>query len=395
MPQRARDVDLAVVGAGPVGLATAWRACAAGLRVAVLDRAALFNAAGGSGGAERQWRYQYSDAASARLVVAAAESWRRLEAAADRVLVHPTGSLWFGDVEHDTNEGQIRAAAATLDEVGLGYTWMTAAEIEKRFGFAGLRPEYEGFHQPDGGVIDVRGTLWALHALALATGRLELCERVAVRAVEAVGDRVRLDLGGSCLTADRCVVAAGGHTAQLLAPLGVRLRTKVFEMPSAYFRVRGPQVDFPTWFAFEPPTDQDPGLYYGFGRNPWAARGLVRVAPDSEAYPFASPDEATGRPRAEELGRLAAWVSRHLPDLDPEPVEPSTCLVSLPDEGDANFHLGRVPGAEQIAYCASGWIYKFVPLLGEVCLDLVLDGAPRADLAALLPLRPGSPEGSS
>lgn len=395
MPTPEGDIDLAVIGAGPVGLATAWRASAAGLRVAVLDRGALFHGDGGSGGSERQWRYQYSDVESARLVVAAAQAWRRLEAAVDRRLVHPTGSLWFGDVEHDTNEGQIRAAAASLDEIGLTYQWLAAGEIEKRFGFCGLRPDYEGFYQPDGGVIDVRGTLWALCALARATGRVDIHEHVEVRAVDAAGDGVRLDLGGVVMKAQRCVVAAGAHTPQLLAPLGVSLATKMFEMPSAYFRVRDEHTDFPTWFAFEPPTTDDPGLYYGFGRNPWAARGLVRVAPDSEAYLFASPDEATGEPRDEEITRLIAWVSKHLPDLDPRPIDATTCLVSLPGEDEVTFHLGRVPGAEQIVYCASGWIYKFVPLLGEVCFDLVCDGTPNAEILPLLPLDAPSTVASS
>lgn len=376
-------IDLAVVGGGAVGLAAAWRASAAGLRAVVVERAALFHGAGGSGGAERQWRLQYSDVESARLVVEAQESWRRLELAIDRPLIHRTGSLWYGDVEHETNEGQIRAAVSVLDALGLPYEWLDAPTIEKRFGFRRLDPTYQGFLQPDGGVLDVRATLWALYTLARGGG-VEVRENTVVHAVEPDGDGVRVVTDHGTIAARHCVVTAGAHTSALLAPLGVHAGTKMFEMPSAYFRVRDDAVDYPTWFAFERPTDEDPGLYYGFGRNPWAARGLVRVAPDSEAHLLATANDATGQVRPEEMRRLSAWVARHLPDLDPTPIEPSTCLVTLPDGHDRTFHLGRVPGAEQIVYCASGWIFKFVPLLGEVCASLVRHGEPPAGLAPLL-----------
>jgi sarcosine oxidase len=369
--------DVAVIGAGAVGLAAAWRAGAAGLKVVAIEQGTLFHAKGGSGAAERQWRYQYSDVESATLVLAAAESWRRLESAVDRRLIHPTGSLWFGDVGHDTNEGQIIAAAATLETLDLPFEWLDAPTIEKRYGFHALDHKYEGFYQPDGGVIDVRGTLWALFDLARATGHVEVLENTSVQAIEPSGHGIQIRTSRGTIAAVSCVIAAGAHTAGLLRPLGVRTENKIFEMPSAYFRVRDDNIDYPTWFAFEPPTDTEPGLYYGFGRNPWGARGLVRVAPDSEAYLLGSPEEATGIPRAEEMRRLSVWVARHLPDLDPEPIDASTCLVSLPEEHDRTFHLGRVPGADRIIYCASGWIYKFVPLLGEICLSLAEgDGLP-------------------
>lgn len=361
--------DLAVIGAGAVGLATAWRAGTTGLKVVAIEQDTLFHPRGGSGAAERQWRYQYRDVESASLALAAAESWRRLESAVDRRLIRPTGSLWFGDVGQDTNEGLIIAAAATLETLDLPFEWLDAPTIEKRYGFHLLDPKYEGFYQPDGGVIDVPGTLWALHDLALATGHVDVLEHTSVHAIEPSGHGIHIQTSRGTIATVSCVIAAGAHTDTLLRPLGVQAQTRKFEINSGYFRVRDGGTDYPTWFALESPSDSEPGRYYGFGRNPWSARGLVRVVN--------WPSAPSGRPRSEEMGRLSAWVSAHLPDLDPDPVDASTSLVSLPEEPGKILNLGRVPGADTIIYCVSGWIRQFIPLLGEICLSLAEgDGLP-------------------
>ena len=49
-----------------------------------------------------------------------------------------------------------------LDRVGLPYRWLSAKQIEQEYHFAKLPGTYEGFFQPDGGMVDVRGTLWLL-----------------------------------------------------------------------------------------------------------------------------------------------------------------------------------------------------------------------------------------
>ncbi|KXK63884.1 hypothetical protein AWW66_00035 [Micromonospora rosaria] len=376
--------DIAVIGGGAVGLATAWAAGAAGLSVVLFERQPLFHDGGSSGGAERQWRLQYSDERLARLVLAAVPAWRRLEHDIDRPLVHRTGSLWFGDIDQDSNEGQIRAAVAVLDRLSLPYEWLDVKDIESRFGFGGLPGHYQGFHQPDGGAIDVRATLWSLYTLAVATGARILPE-VPVREIRPTGTGVQVVTAAGTTRAGAVVVAAGAATTPLLEPLGVHLAMRTFEMPSAYFRLRDPAQDYPTWFAFEPPEESGDAHYYGFGRNPWGHRDLVRVAPDSEANPLPEASRATGVARDADLRRLSAWVDRHLAGLDPTPLAPSTCLVTLPADHDRAFRVGRVPGAERVVYCTSGWIFKFVPLLGQVCVDLAVHGAASADVAELLP----------
>ena len=63
-----------------MGLATAWRAAAAGLRVVLIEQFEFGHVRGASHGTERIFRYGYTDRTYVRLAVAAEDGWRQLEA---------------------------------------------------------------------------------------------------------------------------------------------------------------------------------------------------------------------------------------------------------------------------------------------------------------------------
>ncbi|MEV6632803.1 FAD-dependent oxidoreductase [Actinoplanes sp. NPDC051470] len=374
-----KTYDLIVVGAGPVGLATAWHAARRGRSVLVLEQYDPSTGRGSSGGAERQWRLQYAQEDLTRLTLEALPYWRELERAAGRRLIHATGSLWFGDIDQATNEGQIAGAAAILERVGVDYEWLTAREIEKRYGFAGLPAAYEGFYQPDGGMIDVGGTRWALHEQALIAGA-EVVTRRRVIGLSPDRTGVTVRTTDAAYRAERVVVAAGAFAGPLLAPLGITLDVELLEMTSCSFRLRDPATELPTWFAFERATEEDTNLFYGFGRNPWAADDLVRAGPDFEDRTLPGPYDAGRVPDPRHLERVTGWIAEHLPVLVPEPVEPRTCLIALPHDPGRQFYLGPVPGAERIVVHSAGWGFKYVPLFGRACAELALDGSTAFDL---------------
>lgn len=382
MSGNATTFDLAVVGGGAVGLAVAWRAARTGRSVVLLEQGRFFNDDAGSAGAERQWRLQYSEEDLTRLVLTAVPLWRELENAVGRRLIHPTGSLWFGEVAESTNEGHITDAASVLDRLDVPYEWMDAAEIERRFGFRDLPEHYEGFHQPDGGVIDVRATLFGLYLQARAAGA-ELREGCRVTAVEPGDDGVRVVTADGPVAAEKVVMAGGAYSGELLEPLGVHLDVEIYEMATAYFRPRDAGVDYPTWFVFQRPEESDSNLFYGFGRSPWEPRDLIRVAPDFEVHPHRDPRLASGTPRSADLSRTSDWVRRHMPGLDPEPQQPSTCLVALPADHKRGFYLGPVPDTDRVIVCTAGWMFKFVPLFAQICVDLAADGTTAHDISRL------------
>ena len=380
----AQGYDIIVVGAGPVGLAAAWHAARRGRSVLVLEQFELFTQHGSSGGDERQWRLQYSQEDLARLTLEALSLWQELERAGNRRLVHPTGSLWFGDTAEATNEGQISAALEVLDRVGIGYDRLTARDIENRFPFTGLPATYEGFYQPDGGMNDVRATLWMLFEQARSAGA-KIREHERVTELDPDGDGVTVRTSRGVFRADQVIVAAGAFADGLLDPLGIKLELHRFAMTSVSFRLRDATADLPTWFAFQPATAADTNLFYGFGRNPWSASDLVRAAPDFEDNVVKDPYEADHTAHPRHVSRVVEWVTAHLPVLDPEPHQPRSHLAVLPADPNRQFYFGRppsgVPHGERLVVFSAGWGFKFVPLLGRACADLAIHGSTSYDLS--------------
>ncbi|WP_179956953.1 FAD-dependent oxidoreductase [Amycolatopsis anabasis] len=380
--------DIIVVGGGPVGLSCGWQASAQGQRTLVLDRHGFFNEQCGTSGAERHWRLQYTQEDLFRLTLETLPLWRRLESLAERKLIHHIGSLWFGDIEVDTNEGQIAETARVMDKLELRYDWLTAKEIERRYGFTNLPKHYAGFMQPDGGAIDVRGTLAALYGLAQQHGcHLRGGERVLGLTPDADGVTVRTDR--TTYRAAKVVLANGAEVNHLLTPLGATLDIKLYEMALVSLPRRDEDVDFPFWFVFQQPTEEDTNLFYGFGRNPWSPSELVRLGPVFEVNPIDDADQATGVPDPRHVRRLTSWVGEHVPSLDPTPAQTSTCLAVLPGDPRRQFYLGLadklVPHGEHIVLYSSGWGFKFVPLLGEICVDLAMSGTTKHDISRLSP----------
>lgn len=376
--------DIVIVGGGPIGLAAAGVGARRGLSVLVLEQFELLHERGSSGGAERQWRLQYAQEDLARLTVEAVPLWDELEQAGRRRLIHRTGSLWFGDTTTSTNEGQVDAAVRVLDRIGLPYEWLTAREIERRYRFSRLPASYEGFFQPDGGMVDVRATLWVLLEQARAADA-HIHDREPVLEIAPDDDGVTVRSTRGTYRADYLIVAAGAFAAPLLGPLGIDLEVELYEMTTAYFRCLDSGFDYPTWFVFQEPTDEDTNLFYGFGRMPWAPGDLVRVAPDFEVNAFHDPRRAGRVADPVHVKRTADWVAEHMPGLDPAPVQPDTCLIALPKDPDRQFYFGTaphgVPGAERMVIHSAGWGFKYVPLLGRACVELALDGRTGYDLS--------------
>jgi monomeric sarcosine oxidase len=330
------SVDVAVVGAGVMGAATAWQLAAAGRRVVLLEQFALGHRRGSSHGTSRIFRFSYRTPAWVVMAQEALPRWRDLEVAAGEPLLRLTGGLDLGS--------EATANAAALEACGAAHAWLEPAEVSRRF--PAVAVDDVALFSPDAGIVLGDRALAALLRLAVASGA-EVRERVAVTRLAQDGAAVTADTSAGEVRADVVVIAAGAWAPALLATAGITLRAVPTRQTVVYFHVAG---DIPSLVEWATPP-----------RYALAAPGVGVKAGEHHVGPVTDPATAAA-PDREAVARVAGWVAERFPAADPEPVAAETCLyTTTPDEGFVLERHGRVV----VASPCSGHGFKFAPLIGE------------------------------
>lgn len=211
--------DAIVVGAGIVGVATAWELARRGSRVVLLDAGEVSGGTTGLGEgnvlcADKDAGRELELAVLGRAMYDEVEAWVGEPARIRRkgaLIVHPEAATWAGEP----------ARAARLRTAGVEVELLAADEVRAR------EPELRGDVH---GALLVRGDLQCdprriARALALlaADAGADVRERAPVRALLVEGGAVvgvRID-GGAELRAPAVVVAAGPWSAELLGGAGL------------------------------------------------------------------------------------------------------------------------------------------------------------------------------
>src|SRR5260370_5885786 len=106
--------DVAIIGAGLLGMAAGRALPARGYDVVVLEQAEIGHPAAGSKGSCRIFRLGYPDPAYVTAARQAGELWRALEAGSGRRILLPTPHLTFGTRLHPV-QGAIPAGRPTRE----------------------------------------------------------------------------------------------------------------------------------------------------------------------------------------------------------------------------------------------------------------------------------------
>ncbi len=350
------EPDISVVGAGIVGLSTAYSLLERGTAVRVYEVGRPGN--GQSGGEGRIFRHAHDDPRLARFAVGSRAIWREWQERLGVELVSDDGVVALGP--------PVERRLPVLDEVGgVRARAIDAAEVAERL------PLLAGYSGPamldeDGGAIR---TSAAIEALAGALGESVVTDEVI--AIRPTGDgRAEVQAGGSRFTYSRVVVCAGRGTPQLARGVGLSLPVRPAAHVRCTFAVRG---DPPPLLAC---LQDGSGDFGETGTYATPAPGNRRYAVGLSQTVEVQGDGSLFDPGGlAALGdRAATYVSEALPGLDPQPLDYRHCWVTELPWGPDGVAVWE---ADAMLFVAGHNLFKQAPALGRALASAALgDGLP-------------------
>jgi sarcosine oxidase len=330
--------DVAVIGAGIVGLSTAYALSERGVDFRLFEAARP--GAGQSAGRTRIFRHGHERAELVRLALESRRVWEEWERRLGVRLLGREGVVVTGPAA--------RRRERLLAEAGVPCRLITPAEQEDALPI--FTPSDDVALLDDlGGSTDVRASI---EALSRAIG-----QHLVLGQVFRISGREQpvLEASEDIWEAERVIVCAGAGVRDLTDGLGIAVPVSVGCHARARFTVRGSHADAAL------PSLQDLSGVHGetvyAGPVPGEGTYVVGLSgPDNEV-----PAGQGGVDRL--VRRIAGYVERALPGLEPEPIDVRLCLTTMLPEGGDTFRIWR---AGSVLVLAGDNLFKFGPVLGRL-----------------------------
>ncbi|MFW0794378.1 FAD-dependent oxidoreductase [Gordonia sp. CPCC 205515] len=342
--------DVAVIGAGVIGLSAAYHLARQGLSVTIYDPGVP--GYGQSAGQSRIFRHAHDDPRLIRLAVRAREQWREWGDEFGTTLVSDDGAIALGP--------SVRRRLALLRQSGVDARLLDSAQLRE---LLPILADYSGdaMFDPFGGSIHTRAAIEAL--TATFAGRF-VPEQVIT--LENSGEGVIVRCPTTVGRHGSAVVCAGRGTAALARGVGLALPIRL----GAHVRVT---------FSLRTGVDRLPTLQDGSGV--FGAAGVYAAAyPDRSGYGLGmaesvdahddgAVDDAAGLARLAD--DAARYVEHALPGVDPTPRDVVHCWVTALPWGDDGMAIWR---SGPVSILAGHNLFKHAPVIGEALAESVVDG---------------------
>jgi sarcosine oxidase len=351
--------DLAVVGAGIVGLSTAYAATREGLSVTVYDAAPP--GSGQSAGQSRLFRHAHDDPRLVAMALEGRDLWRAWETELGVQLVSDDGVVAIGPAVDD----RLKVLESFPH---LPVRRIDATEVAERLP---LLAAYDGPAMLDeaGGAIRTRA---AVTALAERLRDSIVVDHVLSLAPTGSG-AVEVRTGTGRREHGHALVCAGRGTPALARGAGVSIPVRHDATLRVSFAVRDTPPARVAALLDGSGAFGESGVYASpYPGNRHYAVGLGVHVPGGEDGSITDPGQL-----ADVTDRTASYVARALPGLDATPVDYVHCWVTELSWGHDAMAVWQAPGA---SFVAGNNLFKHAPALGRALVASVVDGRLRDDL---------------
>lgn len=360
--------EVAVVGMGAIGSATAYHLARRGAKVVALEQYELGHVRGASHDTSRIVRTSYGASSYVRLAQSAYRDWADLEQESGERLLTITGGVILIPTDGPYSASDFTVA---LTECGVEHELLSPAEVQARWPQFRVPENVETVYTADTGIAHASRTVATLQMRARMHGA-EIRDRTAVLGLTPDTDGVIVHTATGDIRAGKVIVAADAWTNTLLKPLGAEIPLDIMQEQVTYFHPAEPddydRARFPVWIW------EDDECYYGF---PTFGEPSIKAARDVSDNRM-TPEQRSFVPSPELTTQLSDFMSGLIPGKGPE-LRTVTCQYALTK--DRRFVLSALPQHPDIIVgLAAGHGFKFTPTLGRVLAELALDGESTDDL---------------
>lgn len=379
--------DLVVVGVGTVGSMALWHAASRGARVLGVERYGIGHQRGAAGGETRIFRTAYKEGRQyVPLLERSRQLWDQLERTHGTRLFIPTGALTIGPDSHP-EVAEVMASARAHD---LPLEVLDADETSSRFPQHRLTDEEIAVLDPSGGLLLPSAAIEAAVGTAVTLGAAVRTETTVSGLVSTAGGVQVVLADGGTVRARRVIVTVGPWTRQLVPEVASQMEVRRSVLH---------------WFA-----PRDPGSYGperfpvgirrgGIDRNlsffPSVDGSTIKVNYHVPKQVVPDPERFDGTIDPDYSARVAAGIVPLFDGLEPHAHRAAGYMEGYTH--DNHGLVGELAGRPGVLVLAgfSGHGFKMSPALGEIAVDMALEGGVEHDLAFLEIDREMSPQASS
>ncbi len=360
-----------VIGLGAHGSSAIYQLVRRGVNVVGIDQFRPPHSMGSSHGPSRILRMAYKEGPDyIPLLRRSFDLWHELNDLYDEPSFEVTGGLFMGQPTGQAMTGMQASSRAQDVEIQL----MTPVEVRAKYPSFHIPDEWEAIFDPKSGVIFPEVAVAAHLSLAEKAGAaLHFDEQVTGWSATSSGVTVTTSKGE--YEADSVILTAGvwmpGMLGDLELPFEIERVSLWMLEPKAnrdFFRAGSfPNASFEIGEKYPLYMQAD----YGTG---------VKLALDHHGT-LTTPETVNRETNQEDHDKIFEHIRRFVPDLDGEVLDSAVCMYT--NTPDLNFVVDKHPAHENviIGSACSGHGFKFAPVMGEILVDLAVEGASQFDLS--------------